>query len=261
MPSAPKLMNMNWRMSTRLRNLLVVALFCHWWSPCAQATMAFDAFTETASTTTDPTATHSPVGTPRAAIVWVESHLTAVGDDVSGCTYGGTTMTEVAVSPVLKTNAEALRSHAFFLGSSLPTGDQTVTCTVDEATPKVMYVYTLTAAADTEVVDSDTVSSDAVGDPSVTMQLTSRASFVAVGFSSGLNDTPLNSAPFTGWTSRSEVDDGSQGMGTYSYDTIDTADVGSCGYDQNVASEDATLICVAVSEVAGGAARRVIWWN
>ena len=209
--------------------------------------VAFDAFSNGTAGTGDISFTHTPVRTPRGAIVIV---LGVSGTDgVSGVTYGGVAMAEVSGSPNLKGTAELAGAYVYFLGASIPTGAQTVAMTSSNTHLKSISCITLTAAADTEVVDSDgTINSDSVADPSVTLSLGGRTAFAAIGLVSG-QDAVTGITPPSGWTSRLEQDAGAVTVGHYTYDTIGSTDV-AAGWTQT--AEDATAIAVAVSEVAAG---------
>lgn len=217
----------------------------------ASPDVAFDAFKDGAANSTgDLTWTHFPVGTPRAIIVLVTQH-TGTADEVSGVTYGGVSMTE-ACGPNIKTSTEVMGTYAYFLGSSIPSGNQTVTVSTTGTTgTRRGASISLTASADTEVVDCDaTISSDSVSDPSVTLSLGGRTSFAAIQFGAGQN-VVTNITPLTNWSTNLEVDFGSQTAGWYTYDTIGTTDV-TAGWDNDIA-DDAVAIALAVSEVQGGA--------
>ena len=210
-------------------------------------TVAYDNFSNGTAGTGDISWTHTPVGTPRAVIVFIAG--IAGADEVSGVTYGGTAMTEMTGSPSSKATGETGTVYGYFLGASIPTGAQTVAMTSTAANLKSICAITLTGAADTEIVDVDaTISSDAVADPSVTLSLASRDSFCAIGLYSG-QDAVTGITPLTGWTSRLEQDAGTEVVGYYTYDTVGSTDV-TAGWTQT--SEDAIAIAVAVSEVAGG---------
>lgn len=235
--------------------LLIIPLIAFaWWLPAspAQASVIFAGEEHSALGTGTLSTTTLTSAAPEFAIVYVTGKL-ATADGVNACTYGGVSMTEVSGSPVVKTATEALEVHAFFLGASIPTGVQTVQCTVNTSNSKQLHLY-YGDGATTEIVDSDTVSSDSVSDPTVTMQVSSRISFVSFASASGLNDVVTNSAPFTGYELGRETDDVSQGYVTYRKSTESSSDATNCGYDQNVSAEDAVLICTAISEVvaAGG---------
>jgi hypothetical protein len=195
----------------------------------------------TSTLTNDPSWTHTPVGTPRGVVVGIAAP--SGSDIISGVTYGGVAMGRVAVAA--KAAAEAGSVYVYFLGTGIPTGAQTVTVTTSGVNTAIGHATTLTAAADTEVVDSDnTINSDSIANPSVTLSLGGRTSYCYIRFLSG-QDAVGGITPFTGWTSRAENDAGTFTIGVYDYDTIGSTDV-SAGWTQ--AADDAIAVAVAVSE-------------
>lgn len=214
--------------------------------------VAFDSFFASAESldANDITVACTPVGTPKGVIVYALAN--GVGTDVvTSVTYGGTAMTEVALSPLLKTTGETMGAYGYFLGASVPTGVQN--CVVDRsgATGMVVGVILLTAGGDVEVIDTDSVQSDSValGDPTTTLALGGRTCFAAVGFGSGVSAVSAIT-PLSGWTDRVEIDHGSGCSGLYTYDTIGATDV-TAGWTQTVL-EDANGLSIAVSEVSAG---------
>src|SRR3990167_10719274 len=83
------------------------------------ATIAFDASSETTGTTS-LSWTHTPVGTPRGVFVGVSATVD-LSDVVSACTYGPVSMSRVAIAT--RDGFEDGTVYAFFLGSSIPTGE------------------------------------------------------------------------------------------------------------------------------------------
>ena len=59
-------------------------------------------------------------------------------------------MTEMTGSPVSLDSSEDFTVHAFHLGSSIPTGVQSVSVTAGSANSKTGVAISVTAAADTE---------------------------------------------------------------------------------------------------------------
>jgi len=213
--------------------------------PSARGQVAFDAFT-TGSGTGTITISHNPVGTPRAAIVMCASGEPT--DSWTAATYAGTAMSEIAGSPNVLAAGEGGNVAVYFLGSSVPTNDPaSVVVTVNDATSKGCTVTTLTASADTELVDSDaTINSTSQASPSVTLSLAGRTSFASIVLYSGQN-APGGYTPLTGWTTNNwELDIGTNGVASYLYNTINGTDV-TCGWTQT--ADDAAAICVAVTEV------------
>lgn len=93
--------------------------------------------------------THTPVGTPRGVVVFTMVYASAT-NIISGVTYGGTSMTEVTSSFAADTSAELGSVKAYFLGSSVPTGAQTVVVTRTNNTNSAYGVAaTVTGSTDT----------------------------------------------------------------------------------------------------------------
>ena len=214
-------------------------------------TVAFDAFSASASGSTNRSVAHNPVGTPRGAAAWLVS--SPGSDKGSSATYAGIAMSEVSGSPNTLAGGETGHVSCFFLGSSVPANDPATVAInlTGDGGENILYVVTVTAAADTQIQDSDgTINSTSSANPSVTLSLGGNASFCAIGFWSGQDDV-TGIAPLSGWTSRSANDISTELQAFYTYDTVDTADV-TAGWTQ--AAEDAVAIAIAISEVAGGAA-------
>src|SRR3972149_1067868 len=114
--------------------------------------IAFDAFSNyTGTSNTSFSWTHTPVGTPKAVIVWVVQNA-ATTVEANAPTYGGVTMTLVGSS--VNSTGERGRVDCYFLGTKIRTGSQTVEVTV--ITPPGTYYrgascVTLTASKITQV--------------------------------------------------------------------------------------------------------------
>jgi len=209
--------------------------------------VAFDAFSDTTAGTGNLSWTHTPVGTPRAIIVFVVQNV--AGNEISSVTYGGTAMSPVIGSPNNKAANEDGIVYCYFKGDSIPTGPQTVTVTVSGASVKTPGAISLTAAGNTEVQDTDvTINSNSVTNPSATLLLGSNTCFCAEAFMSG-QASVTNITPLTDWTARQEFDFTSQTAGIYTYNTIGSTDV-AMGWTQP--ADDAICIGIAVTESAGG---------
>lgn len=203
--------------------------------------VAFDAVSNVAAGTGDLSWTHTPVGTPRGVRVDIVENGGTNG--VSSVTYGGVAMELVAVNA--KTSGEAGTVITYFLGKSLPTGAQTVSVTVGDAVSKRAVAITVTAASDTCWTSVNTsISSDSATNPSATLNLLGKTSFVSLALHSG-QGAAAGITPLTGWTSRLEHDFGAQMGGWYTYNTIASSDV-SCGWTQT--ADDAVMIAAAITE-------------
>ena len=211
--------------------------------------IAFDAFSNyTGTSNTSFSWTHTPVGTPKAVIVWVVQNA-ATTVEANAPTYGGVTMTLVGSS--VNSTGERGRVDCYFLGTKIRTGSQTVEVTV--ITPPGTYYrgascVTLTASKITQVKTYGTsINSIAIANPTETLDLGGISCFCAIGFHSG-QGAVSGITPTTGWTSRYEYDFSSQTYGIYTYDTINSANV-ACGWTQT--SDDAIAVSIAVMEYQG----------
>lgn len=212
---------------------------------------AYDAESSVAAGTGTLSWTHTPSGTPRGVLVLI-GH-TGGADEVTGVTYGGTAMSEVALSPLLATAGDEDGSaYGYFLGASVPAGAQTVEVSVDAGSNKRAVCYTVTAAADTEVADTTTVSSDALDDPSYDLDVPAGvASFNAAVFVSGLGN-PENITEDADYTVSLSWDIGTRVVEWYRRTSTwgggtETVTI------TTTAADDVCILAVAVRESAGGA--------
>jgi hypothetical protein len=217
--------------------------------------IAFDAITSnTASGSGDDVSfTHTPVGTPRGVLVFVTftGSFSGLTDQVTSTpTYGGVSMAEVPLSMLVFSGTEDKQVHAFYLGSSIPTGPQTVAFTVDTILAFTECI-TYTAAADTEVVDTTAINTTASGDVTGTLSLGGRTCAAAMGFVNG-SGLPADTTPLTDWTQQRETDHGSQTSGVHTYDIVGSTDV-TFGTNE-AASTHIIVLGVAVSEVVSAGA-------
>lgn len=215
--------------------------------------VAFDAATQSAltSSTTDPSWTHTPVGTPRGVLVFV-TQQSVVTDFVASVKYGSLTLSRVqyATSPV----SEFGGCYLYFAGSGIPTGAQTVLVDKTGSIAMAGHCITLTASADTQIEDSN-IFEGITANP--TIALTTGAgvnSFISMAAYSGQNAPASLTSP-TGYTMRLQVDYGNQSA------VVETKDVnhtgGSISPSFTSTSEDTGAVAVAVKEVSvGGPTRR-----
>jgi hypothetical protein len=198
--------------------------------------------------------THTPVGTPKGVFVFVQVNASTSTTHVSGVTYGGVAMTQqqVAVDSVGETGT----CFGFFLGSSIPTGAQTVAVTVaDGSKSEFADAITVTAAADTRLAGtgSGKVEGD-IADPSVTITGISGASYGAAGLFSGQNTVPAITAG-TGQTMRNQQDFGTTTTSVES-STSEQAS-GDLTMAFTVAIEDVAMVAIAIEEAISS----VKTWN
>lgn len=212
-----------------------------------RAEVAFDTFSSSGNEA-DPSWSHAGAASGIGAwIVNVGAQLSSTMPATVTC--GGETLSQVGPT-VTKSSGEAQGQNAYFLlgSGTIPQGTQT--CSVDlGGDVGSASAVTVTAADDVEVVDQESLVSDSVADPSVTLALTGRASFAYETFGSGQNAVS-GITPLTDWTVQAEIDNGTTTSGIYTYDIVGTADV-TAGLTQT--AEDILLYAIAVSEVEAAA--------
>ena len=187
------------------------------------------------------THSHTASGTPKGIIGFVEFQANAAY--VTGATYGGTSMTLVAEL----FRASGGHTAMYWLGSNANSGTQTFSVSCGAFFGNAyLGVMSLNADANMEIVDWESISSDSVNDPSVTLSLGGRSSFCAIAgaFADGAADL----SPLSGWTSRAEQSLGAATNIIYTYDTIGTADV-TAGVT-TLSTNFARAIAIAVAEVS-----------
>jgi hypothetical protein len=208
-------------------------------------TVAFDAAVPESLASQDPQDfTHTPVGTPRGVLVLISNQTATSTDVVVGVTYGGVAMTRIRSN--VDTTTEPGRVYIYFLGSSIPTGAQTVS--IDKTSAVVCWAtcVTLTAAADTEVIDHDGIDNN-VADPQVTLQYGGREALAVCVLMSGTATNPVG----TLLSGMSRVADGDAGAYVHTVDRQTTAGTTDFTIGYTLTSDDVAFSAVAVAEVAG----------
>ena len=106
--------------------------------------------------------THTQTGTPAGVLVFVFNAGDAT-QRVTGVTYGTESLTQVSGASASDTAGEPGRCDTYFLGSGLPTGNQTVTVSrTNNATVMYAAVATVTAGVglDTDTTGTVTLSNN-----------------------------------------------------------------------------------------------------
>jgi len=133
------------------RYLFLVCLLL--WAQPVAAQVAFDACTESSESASSDTFTisHTPAGTPRGIVLFVVN-FHADADKVTSVDYGGSALVENTSADAHDAAGEPGQVQIWFLGSSVPSGMQTLTVTRTNDTD-VLYgiVCTVTAGGDTEI--------------------------------------------------------------------------------------------------------------
>lgn len=204
-------------------------------------TIAFDAYTASGAPGVNPSWSHVPSGTPRAAVV---AMLYTQSDSI-GWTYGGNAMTLVASFDNSVGGETAFLRLGIWLLDDCPSGTQTVAMTGGTSQVKVGGSYTLTADTEIEFITSDDVESLSVANPSMTLSLGGRTCWCHNVFVSG-QDAVSGITPLTNWTADRETDVGDQVIGLYRFDTIQASDV-SAGWTQS--ADDACGLSAAFAQI------------
>lgn len=218
-----------------------------------QAAVSYDAYSEANFYASAGISwTHTPAGTVRGVIVWV-FEANESSSTVTGVTYGGEAMTEVALSPVEKSSGETASVRVYKLESvpgGVQTGAQTIAVSENSTTDHFYnaFAVSVSADADTTVVDTTVINSDATTNPSGTLTLGGETSFAAEAYFEGTGDPGTISA-LTDWTIRVQPDAVPFSHGLITYDTIGSSDV-TIGYTQ-ATTDDVLLFAVAIAEAAG----------
>lgn len=207
--------------------------------------VAYDAFSNNGGTSGAGTFswTHTPAGTPRGVVLLITNIVDDV-NNVTGVTYGGVAMTQVSGGVAFDTAGEAGMCAAWFLGSSIPTGAQTVQVTAGADTYHVCAM-SFTAAANTEATGVVLLQEDGtLAEQSVTDGSTGIDSVRVAGIFSGLASPPSAGASST---LVYENDDGLLGV---SFVRETTAGQGSrsVGFSSG-STDDRAAVHLAVREV------------
>jgi hypothetical protein len=129
--------------------------------------------------------THTPVGTPAGAMVFTIQDGQGnnnPSNDITGITYGGVAMSHVTSSPF--SNNAGTRDGVltcFFLGSSVPSGAQTVVVSCSAGWRHRSVSVTVTATGDVAVDAVGTLTSASIDDPSVNVATTAATETVIYG--------------------------------------------------------------------------------
>jgi len=219
--------------------LLSALAFC---SP-VEAEISFDAASEGTGTSA-LSWTHTPVGAPKGVFVFCINNTVST-DVFSGATYGGVAMTQKASAA--DTSGEPGFTEGYFLGASIPTGAQTVACTVSTgSTAKWGVAITVTAASDTQPAGTGACSvSNNVANPSCSITGISGASYGAAGhFSGQANESSITAG--SGMTKGPGNDFGS--MVTASEYSTAQQGSGNMTIGFTVATDDVAMVAIAVEQ-------------
>ena len=210
--------------------------------------------------TTDPwTWSHTNGTTAPKGVLVAIMHGTTATDHVLTVTYGGVSMTRVQRNTDTATEPGA--AEWWFLGSSVPTGTQTVSVDLATATTDDLHGVSITLEATTnlEVVDVDGLTNTNAANPSVTLQYGGRACRSFSALYSGL--TAITSlAAGTGCVAIST----SELAGNFTSQAFMQAVGGTSDFAIGVTAvaDDVAYAAVAIGEVIiGGASTSPGWFS
>lgn len=192
---------------------------------------------------------HTPVGTPKGVLVFVNNIDTGdFSDNNSAVTYGGVSMTAVTGGFAQDTVGEPCAIKTWFLGSSIPTGLQSVAVSTTGGLTMSACCITVTADVDTEYTgvfkleEDTTLSEQNIDDGSPG---TNSVRFA--GISSGRNTPP------SAGTNSTVVQSDDYGVTTVSYVRETTAGQGSrpVGWSDGVL-DDCAAVFLAIREISAG---------
>ena len=219
--------------------------------------VAYDASSALALETTISPATivHIPASTPKGVLAFIINADDTV-DHVSSVTYGGTTMSAVS-GGIATTSAggEDGLCKAYFLGSSVPTGTQTLSVSFTGSKTTWVAVITVTASGDTEVYTSGISLIQEVGtlaEVSVNDGSPGTNSTRFGGLFTGLATPPSAGANSTVIQSRDIASIG----GSVVRETTAGQGARSIGWSSGT-SDDRAAVLLAIREVAGGGAATI----
>lgn len=205
-------------------------------------TVSHDAVTDggTFTTTTPATFTHTPNGTPRGVLVFVE-HGTPSTDIVTSVTYGGVTMTRVGIAQDAAGEPGAV--YAYFLGKGIPTGAQTVSIVHSgSATVKHASAVSVTAPGDCACVAGASVLTADQANPQIAVDTGSSVGVRYDVIYSGLDD-PTSLTILAGMTALVSKD-----FGAFSsrVDRQTAASSGSYTIGYTAASDDVAMLAFGI---------------
>jgi hypothetical protein len=215
--------------------------------------VAYDAVTETAlfdvGSANPFTFTHTPVGTPKGVVLFLFTDGGATDPFDGAVSYGGVAMSAVSGGRAVDSAGEAGSTKAYFLGSSIPTGAQTVSIIHNTGVSGNLYAVcvTVTASADTEIsgtpvlVEGDgTLAEQNVGTGAASaLRFAGLFSGISTIPSAGANSTSITTDPI-GTRSRGVVRETTAGAGSR-----------PVGYSSGT-SDDRAVVHLSVAESGGG---------
>ena len=190
--------------------------------------------------------THTQTGTPQGVVVFV-STFASVADFITSVTYGGVALTRLSGGSAQDAAGELGRMDAFFLGSGLGAGNQTITVNrTNNATVMYAAAVTVTAGAATAVPTATIVLLQ--GDGTLTVQSVDDTSpgQDSVRYAGGYSGLATPPAAGTGSTLLNSIDVGNYGSALV---RETTAGQGARNVGFNAATDDRAVVHLAIREL------------
>lgn len=224
--------------------------------------VAFDNSSESHTGTTGSTSassfnwSHISIGTPRGFLVFTCTNANA--DDATAVDIGGVSLTAVTGGRAVDTAGEAGDVKAWFLGSSVPTGTQTVTVTRNNNANEMWAIgISFTASGDTEVYEPGIVLLQ--GDGTIAEQNVDDGSPGTDSTRFAVINSGLPTVPSAGANSTASrgIDFGARVIQAVR-ETVTGQGSRPIGFSSGT-SDDRAAVHLAVRQVASGAATTVGW--
>jgi hypothetical protein len=199
--------------------------------------------------------THTPSGTPAGVLVYTFCGVggnTGSTELATGVTYGGVALAAVTGGSAADTVTEPMRCTAWFLGASVPTGNQTVTITrTNNAVSMWAVAITVTASGNTDyagvVLEQE---NQAITEENVDDGSPGSNSLRYVGIASGLSTVSTSMTTGANSTRLGYNEHASRGS-MVTRET--TAGQGSRPVGETAATDDLAAVYLAIKEASGGA--------
>ena len=190
--------------------------------------------------------THTQTGTPQGVVVFVSTFV-SVANLITSVTYGGVALTRLTGGSAQDAAGELGRMDAFFLGSGLSAGNQTITVNrTNNATVMYAAAATVTAGAATAVPTATIVLLQ--GDGTLTVQSVNDTSpgQNSVRYAGGYSGLAAPPAAGTGSTLLNSIDIGNYGSALV---RETTAGQGARNVGFNAATDDRAVVHLAIREL------------
>lgn len=191
---------------------------------------------------TSLTVSYAP-GTTIAGIFVIVLTPTHSDDRISGVTFGGDALTRVVSG--IDTADEPGGAYLYFVGTSIPAGTQDVVISVAGAVNTQLrgVIGSVTAAADTEIADSDSLSANQTN-PQLTLDTGANNAAVVAGVYSGLSDV----TSLTALSSQTQIQSDDFGAHVTVSTRRTNIESGTITIGWTAATDDVAMVAAAIKE-------------